>query len=70
MLSFVKRPVRTITASDVHTQLRDLLDSVEHGGMHIVITRWERPAVALVPMTWYLAQTRPPQAVTVQLPTA
>ena len=37
----------------LRTQLREMLNAVEHDGEHITVLRYSKPAAMIVPVGWY-----------------
>jgi len=44
---------KTVRSDQARRNFRDLLDEVEHRGMHITIARYDKAAVVVVPVGWY-----------------
>jgi len=44
---------RQVRSDEARRNFRDLLDEVEHRGMHITIARYDKPAAVVVPVNWY-----------------
>ena len=42
-----------VRSDEARRNLKALLNEVEYGGEHIVITRYNTPAVVMVPIDWY-----------------
>lgn len=44
---------KTVRSDEARRNFRELLDEVEHRGMHITIARYDKAAAVLVPVDWY-----------------
>lgn len=44
---------KQVRSDEARRNFRDLLDEVEHRGMHITIARYDKPAAVVVPVEWY-----------------
>jgi prevent-host-death family protein len=43
----------TVSSEDTRRRFRELMDSVEHHGVHVTVMRYRKPAVVIVPIDWY-----------------
>ena len=46
---------KTVRSDEARRNFRELLDEVEHRGMHITIARYDKAAVVVVPVAWHEA---------------
>ena len=43
-----------VKTSEARSNIRQLLDSVEHDGARVLVDRYNRPSVVMVHVEWYL----------------